>query len=453
MLPVIARTMFRTQEALLGRRTFANFKDLLRSERWPREDLDALRLERLRKVVATAYEKTPYWQSLMDEHGIRPADIRTLADLGRFPLLDKHTVREQREEMVWRQEGRRVMLSRTSGSTNAAMAYYTSSNREAHISAARMRGHASVGVWPGDTEIYFWAAPAEVTTQTRIKDLRDYLTNNPLSNAVEITKDAVPDYLAQWKRWRPACLFGYVSSVSLLAKLATEQELDLTALKGLGLKAIVTTSEMLRDDDRRLISNAFAVPVFDSYGLREAGLVGHECDHFTMHTVDEQLILETIDPRTLEPVDGEGELVLTCLANEVMPMIRYRTNDIVTLSTKPCPCGRTLHSLRVTGGRVSDFVVAADGKWVSAVAWLYLCRTTPGIAELQVRQDRLGEVRILVVPERDRPADLANKILVQARRKMSAGDTVLVELVNRIEPVASNKYRYVVSKVAEELLA
>ena len=53
------------------------------------------------------------------------------------------------------------------------------------------------------------------------------------------------------------------------------------------------------------------MPVYDSYGLREGGLVGHECDRFTMHCMDEQVILETIDPDTLEPTDGEGELVLT----------------------------------------------------------------------------------------------------------------------------------------------
>lgn len=453
MLPVVARTVLRIQERLLGRRTFCIFEELRESERWPREKLDALRLERLREVVATAYRTTPYWRSVMDEHDIKAADINTLEDLGRFPLLNKRTIRERREEMVWRREGRRVVLARTSGSTNDALEFYTSSNREAHITAARMRGHAWVGIMPGDKELYFWAAPVEVNTQTYIKRIRDFLINNPFANAVEITRDDVPKHYAAWQHLRPKCLFSYVSSLALFSKMAAELGLDLGQLQVLGLKAVVTTSEMLSPSDRRIIADAFGVPVYDSYGIREAGLIGHECDRFTMHTNDEQLILETIDPQTLEATHGEGELVVTSLISHVMPIIRYRTGDIVTLSRDPCPCGRTLHGIRVTGGRLNEFVVTRTGKWVSSVAFLYMCRSIRGISELQVRQDRLGEIRVLVVPEKNPPDDLVGQILAQARRRLGNDDTVLVELVNQIAPVASNKYRFVVSKVVERLIS
>ena len=101
---------------------------------------------------------------------------------------------------------------------------------------------------------------------------------------------------------------------------------------------------MLSDVDRDLISQAFGVPVFDSYGLREGGLMGHECDQGTMHCMDEQVILETIDPESLEPTDGEGELVVTNIVGKAFPIIRYRTGDIVTLSQKECACGRKLSS-------------------------------------------------------------------------------------------------------------
>lgn len=452
MLPVIARTMFRIQERLLGRRTFSIYRDLRESERWPREKLEVLRLDRLRRVVASAYETTPYWRSLMEEQGFMPEDIRTVADLGRFPLLEKSTLRARREEMVWRREGRRIMQARTSGSTNDALEFYTSSNREAHITAARMRGHRWVGVEPGDKELFFWAAPVEVTAQTRVKRFRDLLINNPFTNAVEITPQSVSESFALWTRLQPKCLFSYVSSLSLFVRMSARIGLDLTELGRRGLRAIVTTAEMLSEADRTAIAQSFGVPVHDSYGIREAGLIGHECDRFTMHTNDEQLILETIDPHTLKPTEGEGELVVTSLTNLVMPIIRYRTNDVVTLSKASCPCGCTLHSIRVSGGRLHEFVVTSDGKWVSCVAFLYICKSIRGINELQVRQDRLGEIRILVVPEDNYPEDLVSRVYKAAQQRVGDKDKIVVELVKEIKPVSSNKYRVVISKVAEELL-
>ena len=99
MLPTIARTMFRIQERLLGRRSFAILKQLELSERWPRERLEELRRQRLQDVLASAYGHTPYWRSVMDEHGIDPEDVRSLDDFRRFPLLAKSTFRQRREEI------------------------------------------------------------------------------------------------------------------------------------------------------------------------------------------------------------------------------------------------------------------------------------------------------------------------------------------------------------------
>jgi phenylacetate-CoA ligase len=453
MNPFIANMAFRVQERLLARPSFRILRALRESQYWPQERMDASRLNSLQLLLRSAYDNTLYWRELMNEIGLAPQDIRSLVDIQRIPLLNKNTIRARREEMVWKAEGRRVMRVRTSGSTNDALEFYTSSTREASITAARMRGHEWVGVQPGDRELYFWASPIEVTAQTRIKRLRDWLVNNPFSDAVAITRESVPRNLEKWRHWRPRCIFSYPSSVSLFARFSRSLGLDLKILRDLGLRAIVTTAEVLSQPDRELISESFGVPVRDSYGLREAGLIGHECSEGTMHTNDELLILETIDPLTGRNTDGEGELVVTNLSSRVMPIIRYRTNDMVKLSTALCPCGRSLHSIRVTGGRLHDFVVTSDGKWISSVAFLYMCKAIPGVLELQVRQDRSGEIRILVVPEANPPEGLVPRIVAAARARVGDLDRIDVELVSQIAPVASNKYRIVVSKVAQEMLA
>ena len=451
MLPILARTMFRVQERLLGRRSFAFLAELRQTETCPPEQRRQLRLRRLREVLAAAYEHTAYWREVMDDCGIRPADVRDFDDLRRFPLLVKSTLRDRREEMVWKDEGPRLQLVRTSGSTNEALQFYTNANREAHINAARMRGHEWIGIRRGEREMYFWGSPVELSKQDRIKRFRDWLINDGLTNGFEIRPEDVPRNLAYWKRWRPRCLFGYPCSFSLTVSMARSQGIDLSELRARGLKAISTTSEMLTDVDRQIIAEAFGVPVYDSYGLREGGLVGHECKHFTMHTMDEQLFLETIDPQTLEPTDGEGELVLTNLVSKVAPVIRYRTGDIVTLSDEPCSCGRTLGSVKVSGGRAADFVVTSDGKWVAAYFIIYICRGVPGVVKFQVVQERLGELTVSLVTDEQFPPDGEDRVRRGVEQRLRSDDVIHVRQVDDIQPAPSGKYRPVISKVAEEL--
>jgi len=451
MLPILARTFYRLQERLLGRRTFAYLKDLEVSQWWPRERLEALRLRRLQDLVTAAYAHTPYWREVMDARGLRPDAIASLDDLKRFPLLEKPTLRSRREEMVWRDEGPRLSLVRTSGSTNEALQFYTNSNREAEINAARIRGHRWVGINKGDKEVYFWGSPVELDTQTRLKHLRDRLVNEPLTNGFELTPDRVAKAVADWRRWRPKCIFGYPNSFVLLVRMAEKQNLDLRELRGRGLQLICTTSEMLGEVNRRIIGEAFGVPVYDSYGLREAGLVGHDCDRFTMHTNDEHLILETIDPQTLAPTADEGELVVTSLISRAMPVIRYRTGDIVTLSEEPCACGRSLGRIAISGGRIADFIVTSRGTWIVGYAFIYICRSVPGIVKFQVVQETMGEIRVLLATDDNFPADGVERVTQKVRARLASDDAIHVDLIDDIRPAPSGKYRPVVGEVAEQL--
>ena len=451
MLPILARTAYRIQERLLGRRTFAYLKALEASQWWPRERLEALQVERLRDLSRAAYEHTPYWRGVMDTCGFSPDAIQSLDDLKRFPLLEKTTLREQREEMVWREEGPRVKLVRTSGSTNEALQFYTSSSREAQINAARIRGHRWIGVNKGDREVYFWGSPVELHAQDRLKQVRDWLVNEPLTNGFEITLERAARYIEDWKRWRPACIFGYPNSFLLTVQMAGELGIDLKDLRRRGVRVLSTTSEMLGDVNRRIIGDAFGLPVYDSYGLREAALVGHECDRFTMHATDEHVILETIDPLTLAPTDGEGELVVTSLISRAMPVIRYRTGDIVTLSREPCPCGRSLGSLTISGGRIADFVVTRQGKWVAGYFLIYICRGVPGVVKFQAVQDRVGEIRVSLVADAHFPPNGCERVKAAVQARLASDDEISVQVVDDIAPAPSGKYRPVIGNLAEEL--
>jgi phenylacetate-CoA ligase len=451
MLPIIARQLFKIHERILGRSSFEILAQLLESEYWDRERLEQLQLQRFQHIVHTAYEHAPFWRELMDRQGLQPQTIQSLDDLQRFPLLDKEVIRAQRERMVWKEEGKRVQMVRTSGSTNEALEFYTSSTREAHINAARMRGHEWVGMRRGEKELYYWGSPVELSKQDRIKHIRDWFINDGLTNGFEVTPERMKSYVAQWLKWGPKCIFGYPSTFVLTVTMAESLGIDLRELKSRGLAMIITTSELLSDPDRYLIEQGFGVPVYDSYGLREAGLIGHECAHGTMHCMDEQLILETIDPETLQPTDSEGELVVTNIVGTAFPVIRYRTGDIVTLSHQLCACGRTLSSVSISGGRAVEFIVTKDGKWVVGYSFIYIARAVKGIVKFQIIQEEIGAIIIRLVVNEQFPPDGVEQVKVKAAQRLGSDDRIEVELVDEIKTAPSGKYRPVISKVAEEL--
>lgn len=449
MHPAIARTNFRIQEWLLGRRTFPILRELEQTQHWPKAKLQELQFKRLQQITKHAYEKSEFWHSTMKRLGLTPKDIRSLEDLRKFPLLDKETVRNQRERFVDREGRRRVSLVRTSGSTNEALLFYTDSEREAHINAARIRGHRWIGINKGDREMYFWGSPIELSKQDRLKRLRDGLVNDGLTNGFEINSQLAVKYFEAWMRWRPKCIFGYPNSLMLMTMMARSQNLELQALRERGLTAICTTAEMLTEIDRQRISDGFEVPVFDSYGLREAGLIGHECRNQVMHSMDDQLLLETIDTQTLEATDGEGELVVTNLFSGVMPMIRYRTGDMVTMTSEPCSCGLSLNGIKVSGGRIADFVVTCDGRWIPGYAFIYICRSIPGVIKFQVQQDRPGAIHMVVATGKEFPSDGIERVAGLLQKRLQSDDQITVEIVDDIQPGKSGKYRPVVSRVAE----
>ena len=451
MHPEIARLLFRLQEKLLSRDSFAVLSELRRSETWSRQDLHSLQLSRLKTTLRLAYQHTPYWRRLMDDFDIHPGDIHSLSDLKNFPSLCKRLIRLQREKMVWKEASARVQLVRTSGSTNEALEFYTSASREAHINAARMRGHEWVGIRRGEKELYYWGSPIELNKQDRVKRLRDWLINDGLTNGFEITPQRLRDNFEFWLKWQPRCMFGYVSTFVLTVMMGQALGIDLRELKSRGLKVIVTTSELLSDVDRKLISDAFGVPVYDSYGLREAGLISHECEYGTMHCTDEQIILETVDPKTHEPVDGEGELVVTNLVGHAFPVIRYATGDIVTLSQELCACGRTLSQVKISGGRAVEFIVTKAGKWVGGVTFMYVARAIPGIVKFQAYQEQIGEIVFRLVVDQQFPDDGVEEVLRQVQQRIEGDDRIIVEIVEDIKPAPSGKYRPVISKVALEM--
>ena len=309
--------------------------------------------------------------------------------------MTKQDARENVDRIVWPRVPGGAFPYNTGGSSGEPLLFYYGRRRQASDAAGRMRARRWWGVDVGDREVYLWGAPVELGKTDRIKSIRDRLLNQMLLNAFEMSVANMDAYLEAIQAFRPRCIYGYASSVALLAARAGERRLRLRLPE---LRVVCTTGEPLYPHQRTLIEQVFGVPAANEFGSRDIGFTAHESPQRQILLMSESIILEVLD-RDGRPVpEGElGEAVMTGLCSDAQPFIRYRTGDMVRMSAEGCRDGRGLHVLSEVLGRTTDFVIRSDGTIMHALAVIYVLRAVEGIAEFKFVQHTVRDVEVLVV--------------------------------------------------------
>jgi len=168
-----------------------------------------------------------------------------------------------------------------------------------------------------------------------------------------------------------------------------------------------------------------------------------------MHITAEDIIVEILDSTGKPLVNGmAGEIVVTHMATNEFPFIRYRTGDIGILSDEVCTCGRGLPLLKEIQGRSTDFVVAQDGTVLHGLALIYVLRDLAGVKQFKIIQEDIDNVSVQIVADSDYSKDDEHIIRTEFRKRLGQGVHVSVDYLDVIEKEKSGKFRYVVSKVA-----
>lgn len=439
-----ANILFPLHERLKGHDTVRVRRGLEETQWWPQEKLEALQLERLRVLLQHAHRHVPYYRQALDEAGMTSGAIGSLSELRKLPLLTKALIRANSERL---KSAQAQGLSRfnTGGSSGEPLIFWIGKERVSHDVAAKWRATRWWGVDIGDPEIVVWGSPIELGAQDRLRVLRDMLLRTHLLPAFEMSERKLDEFVDTLCTVRPRMVFGYPSSISLIAEHAAKRG---RRLDNLGTKVVFVTSERLYDHQRATIERAFACPVANGYGGRDAGFIAHQCPAGGMHITAEDIIVEIVDNegRVLPP-GREGEVVITHLATCDFPFIRYRTGDVAVLDAQPCSCGRGLPLLKEIQGRTTDFVVAADGTIMHGLALIYAIRDIQGVVNFKIVQESLQMTHVQLVTSASFSEEGLALIERGLKQRLGADVTVLIERVAQIPRESSGKYRYVVSHV------
>lgn len=406
-----------------------------------RERIERYQLDRLRRLVASAYETVPLYREKYRAAGVHPGDLRTLDDLQKFPTVTKAEVVAAYPDRALARglDPARCLVSRSSGSTGVVLDVV---HRADQLSIQGLAMNRLLGLytpympWHRFVYIYTSEYPA-----------RSLLGAYPMT--LVPTLAPTPVILERLRELRPHLLACYPSHLRALA-----HELGPAGCRALKLKAISVSSEPSTQRERDDLGALFGCGVFDEYSTEELTRIAAQCTHRTYHLFEDVAHIEILDPDSDRPLPmGErGEVVGTYLHNLAMPFIRYRQGDLAAIAPSSCACGRTFRALTGLTGRKLDRFILPSGRvltsgWLLDASYSFLFDVGADIAAFTIVQEATDRVTIQIVPGRRYTPAMSTAIEARFRELVAEPITVVVTLHEAIERSGGGKHHPIVSRV------
>jgi phenylacetate-CoA ligase len=424
-------------------------REFERSQYQSPEELSRSAFGRIKRLLIHASRHCGYYQESFRRHDVDPEKLESFGDLANYPILEKRDIQRHCDEMIADDHARHDLLrDQTGGSTGSPIAYYYSRERKTSRAAATRRHNRWAGFDVGDKFALVWGASRDIPHRSLKNRLRNRILDRSLTlDTSQITEAKMLAFNAALKMFRPKVILAYARSLTFFAKFL--QSRNETFYQP---QSIITSAELLEESDRTLLEETFGAPVFNRYGCREFSVVASECsEHRGMHIMAEGLYLETVHGTRPTAAGEVGELLVTDLLNDAMPLIRYRIGDMAALDHRPCACGRGLPLVKNIAGRVTDFIVGTDGRFVSGVFLAtYVVARRPTLGQVQLRQERAGEILYKILRRNgDTFAQQDSDYLIDETRRYVGSDTkVAFEFVEEMPPESSGKQLFCRSSAA-----
>ncbi len=340
----------------------------------PAGEIARIRDRLLAETVDRAIARSPYYRETLASTG----PVRTAADLALLPTTSKEALQARPDDFLAVPAREVAELVSTTGTTGSPVFIPMTRNDVERLSENERRGFSWMGAAPGMR--FHLAATMDnlfVAGLAYHEGIRKVG-----ATAIRVGVQPAQRHLDLLRALRPEGMVAVPSMMAALARLARDSGIDLRAVaprKALLIGDAIRGADLASNALGRLIEDAWGSELFSTYGLTEAGAAFHECPaHRGLHSHPDILLAEVVDEagRPLPPGDA-GELLITTLQVEAMPLIRYRTGDITFAVPGDCPCGRggmrigpilgrKAHRLKIKGTTVypktiEDALVAIEG--------------------------------------------------------------------------------------------
>ena len=365
-------------------------------ETLPREELQELQARRLRATVERCYQTVKYYRDAMDELGVRPSHIQSVADVRLLPFTKKENLRENYPFGMFAVPTDQIVRIHASSGTTGKPTVVGYTRRDVRTWARLMaRSLAAAGLRPGDrlhNAYGYGLFTGGLGFHYGAEELGVMVT--PISGGqtqrqIMLIQDFEPNGLS--------CTPSYALN---LAEAAADMNVD---LRKLPLKVGVFGAEPWTEEMRYELESRLGIDAVDIYGLSEVigPGVATECLEAKngLHVFEDHFLVEAVDVDTGQPIPyGEaGEIVITSLTKEAFPVIRYRTRDVSVLDPAPCRCGRTHVRMKRVTGRTDDMLIVRGVNVFPSQVEAILMQTETLAPFYQLEISREGNLDLLTV--------------------------------------------------------
>jgi phenylacetate-CoA ligase len=408
---------------------------------------------RLRSVVRYAYRHVPYYRETMDQLGLRPGDVRTVADLKRLPLIDREQL--QRDPLRFASHARsldRYFRTQTGGSSGAPVTVFRdplSLRGVGHNERGAAVAYAMIGKGRRLRALNI-TSPASPSVRVRSAVNRRLLLPGRMRMQRRTVSllDPLPQTLAAINEFRPDLIASYGSYLEALFLHAYHTGADFHRPT-----VVVYSADALSERARRLISETFGIEVLAAYSAVEASAAGFECEeHLGLHLNCDLYPMRIIGEDGDELPDGEvGEVVVSNLVNRGTVLLNYRLGDMASKHRGRCPCGRSLPLLSFLDGRVGDWIATRSGERMHPQTLLSILVEQEDLWHYQVVQRSVSHfaLKLVTSPRCDRrrlQARLADRFV----ERLGEGTTIEVSFVEALSRTPRGKIRTVVGLPGDE---
>jgi len=416
-------------------------------DRLSQTDLEESQENKIKKILAHAYENTDYYHGMFEKIGFHPSRIKVKDEMLKIPLLTKDIVRRNFESLMARNLARsHVTEASTGGSTGVPMRFL----RDRRSLFLRRGQELYFDRWMGyriGTKVAYFVSGSHY--DGRISQLKARVRNATCERMLsfdphDITDEYLEKFLDAYLAFRPAMIKCFPNALTPFAGFVARARVNLPPVQ-----AISCTGENLYAQQRGKFEHIFGGEVFEKVGTRESGVFACECkEHRGLHVFTEGIYLELLKENGEPAGPGEmGRVVITDLFNMAMPLIRYEIGDMAVAGNGTrCPCGSKLPLIDKLLGRDRDIVVDSYGNPKPGYLFVEAIKNMNLSAQIQVVQEN---PRLLVVRIAKQGMNENNPDALRDDFQKIVGPHVEIrfEYPNTIDRDPSGKFRYVISKV------
>jgi len=402
------------------------------------------------RMIGYAYKHVPYYRETMKRMNLDPSDFTCAEDIEKLPLLTKQDIQKDPEYYVSKELPVDAYLQHlTGGSTGIKLVFYedpaSSFLRNAHSERARGIVSNIVGKRTGYrvTSIALHESAAlQVERFTRdsswvpraMRMKRQALSIlDPPEKNIELINRFRPDAIATYGSY-VAMMFAYVEKTGVYFHVP---------------RVILYGADFLPAQTRNLISHKYGVSVLSRYQAIEAPRMGFECDHHRgIHLNLDLYPVRIVDSDGRSLPDGErGEVVVSNLVNRGSVVLNYMLDDVASIRSEKCTCGRSLPLMDMHLGRMDDIVRLPNGSSIHPITVQYLV-AWEDVLQYQVIQETLThfKVNLVVRPAAD-TNEIEKSLKIKFEKEFGREISISVRFVEEIERTESGKYRVVISRI------